>query len=94
MPLVAEQRFIPVRSDEARILTCFLEYGPKTVLVHDVLHERAAQGWVTRVSAYQKLRLVPEEAVATLQANGFDVRREAGMRGMVRLVARRHFHNV
>lgn len=88
MPLVAEQRFIPVRSDESRILTCFLEYEARTVLVHDILHERGAQGWVTRVSAYQKLRLVPEEVVAMLQSNGFSVRREPGMRGMVRLVAR------
>lgn len=87
VPLVAEQRFIPVRSDESRILTCFLEYEAKTVRVHDVLHERGAQGWVTRVSAYQKLRLVPDELIATLQSNGFDVRREPGMRGMVRLVA-------
>jgi 2-polyprenyl-3-methyl-5-hydroxy-6-metoxy-1,4-benzoquinol methylase len=89
VPLRGEQRFIPVRSDEARILTCFLEYEPEAVLVHDILHERTAGGWQIRVSHYRKLRLSPERLVDLLQSNGFSVRREAGMRGMVRLVAQR-----
>lgn len=89
VPLRGEQRFIPVRSDEARILTCFLEFEAERVLVHDVLHERTADGWQTRVSHYPKLRLSPEHLVNRLQSNGFNVRREAGARGMVRLVAQR-----
>jgi SAM-dependent methyltransferase len=87
VPLFGEQRFIPVRSDDTRILTCFLEYEPKAVLVHDILHERTSDGWQTRVSYYRKLRLSPEHLITSLQSNGFNVRREAGMRGMVRLVA-------
>lgn len=89
VPLVGDQRFIPVRNDDARILTCFLEYEPEAVVVHDILHERTPNGWQTRVSHYRKLRLQPERLIATLQSRGFDVRREAGMRGMVRLVARK-----
>ena len=89
MPLEGEQRFIPVRSDEARILTCFLEYKPEAVLVHDILHERTSEGWQTRVSHYRKLRLSPERLIDRLRSSGFMVRREAGMRGMVRLVAQR-----
>jgi 2-polyprenyl-3-methyl-5-hydroxy-6-metoxy-1,4-benzoquinol methylase len=88
VPLAGEQRFIPVRSDEARILTCFLEYEEKAVLVHDILHERTAEGWRTRVSQYRKIRLSPDRLIDCLHSNGFDVRRETGMRGMVRLVAR------
>lgn len=87
VPLVAEQRFVPVRNDETRILTCFLEYEAEAVLVHDILHERTSDGWLTRVSSYRKLRLSPEHLIANLQSNGFKVRREAGIRGMVRLVA-------
>jgi 2-polyprenyl-3-methyl-5-hydroxy-6-metoxy-1,4-benzoquinol methylase len=87
VPLIGDQRFISVRSDDARILTCFLEYEPETVLVHDILHRRTTEGWLTRVSHYRKLRLSPEHLITSLQSNGFDVRREAGMRGMVRLVA-------
>jgi 2-polyprenyl-3-methyl-5-hydroxy-6-metoxy-1,4-benzoquinol methylase len=87
--LIGERRFIPVRSDETRILTCFLEYEPEAVLVHDILHERTAEGWQTRVSHYRKLRLSPERLSDCLQSNGFKVRREVGLRGMVRLVAQR-----
>ncbi|WP_027158787.1 class I SAM-dependent methyltransferase [Methylobacter luteus] len=86
-PLIGEQRFISVRSDENRILTCFLEYEPEAVLVHDIIHERAPGGWQTRVSHYRKLRLSPQHLITSLQSNGFNVRREAGVRGMVRLVA-------
>ena len=89
VPLSWEERFIPVRSDEARILTCFLEYEAEAVLVHDILHEHKAEGWQTRVSHYRKLRLSPERLIDRLQSNGFNVRREPGMRGMVRLVAQR-----
>jgi 2-polyprenyl-3-methyl-5-hydroxy-6-metoxy-1,4-benzoquinol methylase len=87
VPLVGEQRFIPVRSDDTRILTCFLEYEPEAVLVHDIVHERTLDGWQTRVGHYRKLRLSPERLIACLESNGLKVRREAGARGMVRLVA-------
>jgi 2-polyprenyl-3-methyl-5-hydroxy-6-metoxy-1,4-benzoquinol methylase len=89
VPLAGDQRFVPVRSDETRILTCFLEYERETVLVHDILHERRSDGWQTRVSHYRKLRLSPEHLINCLQSNRFNVRRELGMKGMVRLVAQR-----
>jgi len=89
VPLLGDERFIPVRSDDTRILTCFLEYEPEAVVVHDILHQRTLEGWQTRVSHYRKLRLSPEHLIASLQSSGFNVRREAGTRGMVRLVAQR-----
>jgi 2-polyprenyl-3-methyl-5-hydroxy-6-metoxy-1,4-benzoquinol methylase len=89
VPLIEDQRFIPVRSDENRILTCFLEYQPETLVVHDILHQCTPEGWQTRVSHYRKLRLSPADLIASLQSNGFSVRSETGMRGMVRLVAQR-----
>jgi SAM-dependent methyltransferase len=89
VPLEGDQRFIPVRSDEDRILTCFLEYEPDAVVVHDILHRRTQQGWETRVSHYRKLRLAPDRLVDAMQSHGLEVRRESGMRGMVRLVALR-----
>ncbi|GJI93648.1 SAM-dependent methyltransferase [Duganella caerulea] len=85
--LVGDGRFIPVRSDDSRILTCFLEYEPESILVHDILHQRTSDGWQTQVSHYRKLRLSPEYLISKFQSSGFKVRREAGMRGMVRLVA-------
>jgi SAM-dependent methyltransferase len=86
-PLRDERRFIPVRSDERRILMCFLEYEDDSVVVHDILHERAGDAWDTKVSSYRKLRLSPEQVVASLDSFGFEVRLESGLRGMVRIVA-------
>lgn len=82
-------RFIPVRSDGERILTCFLEYGGERVTVHDLLHEREGAGWKQRVSAYEKLRLDPAWVVEALAARGFTPQRGAGLSGMVRIAARR-----
>lgn len=87
-PLLEEQRFIPVRGDERRILTCFLEFEEDTVVVHDILHERGGDAWETRVSSYRKLRLSPDRVIGSLEAFGFESRRENGLRGMVRLVAK------
>ena len=80
-------RFIPVRQDDRRILTCFLEYRETTVTVSDLLHERTDAGWTLRVSSYSKLRLSPEWVRATLNRLGLEARLEVGRRGMVRLVA-------
>jgi SAM-dependent methyltransferase len=85
--LEGNARFIPVRSDENRIHTCFLEYSPSTILVHDILHERGASDWQIRVSSYPKLRLAPDALIAELNALGFTSRREPGPRGMVRIIA-------
>ena len=91
-PLEAERRFIPVKSDADRILTCFLEYEENHVIVHDLLHERYGSAWRQRVSAYRKLRLSPDWVVAALDRAGFQVRRQAGLSGMVRLVAQANPH--
>lgn len=85
-PLEGDARFIPVRSDERRILTCFLEYEEDTVVVHDILHERAGDAWETRVSSYRKLRLSPDRVIASLETSGFEVRRQPGLRGLVRVI--------
>ncbi len=87
--LEGSSRFIPVRQDHARILTCFLEYQEKTVTVYDLLHERADAGWTLRVSSYAKLRLSPEWARSTLTRLGLIPTLEAGPRGLVRLEATR-----
>jgi len=55
--LAGTDRFIPVASDADRILTCFLEYAPDFVAVHDLLYERAGTAWQLRASTYRKLRL-------------------------------------
>jgi SAM-dependent methyltransferase len=85
--LVGDERFIPVKNDADRILTCFLDYGAAHVDVHDVLHERNGDTWQLRVSAYRKLRLDPQWVSASLREQGFSVRTESGPAGMIRVVA-------
>lgn len=83
----AEARFIPVRADAQRILTCFLEEFDGYVLVHDLLHERAGDTWATKVGSYRKLRLVPETVRQVFSSAGLRATVDSAPRGMVRLVA-------
>jgi SAM-dependent methyltransferase len=84
--LEGNQRFILVRADERRILTCFLEYSQNFVTVHDVLTEQQDGAWRQRVSSYPKLRLAPEWVASKLIAHGLKIRRDATQSGMVRIV--------
>jgi trans-aconitate methyltransferase len=84
--LEGHQRFILVRADERRILTCFLEYSQEFVTVHDVLHQLDDGEWRQRVSSYPKLRMAPEWVAARLIALGLEIRRGVGPNGMVRIV--------
>ena len=87
-PLLDADRFIPVRSDERRILMCFLEYQEDSVVVNDVLHERNGDAWETRVSSYPKLRLSPERITGSLRSLRIGARQGPRFSGMVRIVAR------
>lgn len=86
-PLKDEARFIPVRSDTERILTCFLEYAETTVTVHDILHQREAGSWRQHVSSYRKLRLAPQWAAQQLVALGLEVVSDTVPGRMLRITA-------
>jgi 2-polyprenyl-3-methyl-5-hydroxy-6-metoxy-1,4-benzoquinol methylase len=88
-PLQGDARFILVRGDEQRILTCFLEYAATVVTVHDVLHEREGGQWRLRISSYPKLRLSPAYVADALSLRGLRVQRQSAHSGMVRIVARK-----
>lgn len=84
-------RFIPVRSEPDRLFTCFLDYGPDRVAVHDILHTRASATaeWRMAVSVYEKLRLAPAFVRAELARAGLTLVRDTASSGLVTLVARR-----
>lgn len=86
-PLQGDARFILVRSDEERMLTCFLDYADTTVTVHDLLHQREGGSWRLRVSSYPKLRLSPQWVVEQLSGLGLSVRRDMAPGGMIRITA-------
>jgi SAM-dependent methyltransferase len=66
-------RFIPVQSDADRVMVCFLEYEPETVVVHDLIHSRTADGWTMRKSSYRKLRVSSDQLVRQLKDLGFEI---------------------
>ena len=63
--------FIPVRSDENTIMTCFLEYFEDVVKVHDVVYLKEDGKWVLKKSFYNKLRLSVDDVESALKRNGF-----------------------
>jgi predicted TPR repeat methyltransferase len=85
--LEGDDRFILVRRDEHRILTCFLEYAAQHITVHDLLTQREEGQWVQRVSSYVKLRLDPHWMMSKLTALGLQARLETAPSGMVRIAA-------
>lgn len=86
--LHALDRFIPVRSDANTIMTCFLEYEPETVIVHDIIYTRQGEQWTLSKSSYRKLRLEHTWVITQLQLAGFTVTIQEQHRGMWFLVAR------
>ena len=73
--LTGPARFIPVRADDQRIMTCFLEYlSPTTVQVHDLVYTHNPTGWTLEKSSYPKLRLSPAQVAQELIAAGLESR--------------------
>ncbi len=68
-------RFIALRSDAERVMTCFLEYGDTNVTVHDLVHVRRGDAWELHKSAYDKLRLSPADVARKLERAGLVVTR-------------------
>lgn len=82
-------RFIPVRSDETKILTCFLEYREEVVEVYDLLYRREGNGWVLYASSYPKLRLDKNWVGEQLGKAGLRVIHNETSQGMVIIAARK-----
>jgi hypothetical protein len=83
------QRFIPVRSDESTILTCFLEYHEKVVEVYDLLYRREGERWVLNTSSYPKLRIDKSWVCEQLQKLKLQVIQNEIINGMICIVAQK-----
>jgi len=79
-------RVIPLVASDDLVATCFLEYEPTTVKVHDLVWSRRPDGWRFEKGVYRKLRLAPQRVVTRLQAAGFVVERHEAPAGMIALV--------
>ncbi|HEY6925557.1 MAG TPA: class I SAM-dependent methyltransferase [Steroidobacteraceae bacterium] len=79
-------RFIPVRSTAEKIMTCFLEYHPGLVMVHDLIHTRSGEtqstAWQLAKSCYPKLRLAVDDICRELSQAGLRVEARENIRGL------------
>jgi len=89
IPLTGPDRFIPVRSDTDRVMTCFLEYEPEAVVVHDLIHVRGPEGWTLHKGCYRKLRLPGDEVGERLTRCGFHSVQMQSLKGLSVIVAER-----
>lgn len=64
-------RFIPVRADENRIFTCFLENFDGYVNVNDLIYKNENENWKLYKSSYKKLKLPKETVEGLLKEIGF-----------------------
>ena len=87
--LSGNNRFIPVKADDEKILTCFLEYENDKVKVTDQLYEKINAGWELKVSSYYKLRLTETIVNKLLQDAGFLIIHSEQMNRMIYTIAKK-----
>ncbi len=85
--LSALERFIPVKSDNSSIMTCFLEYEPETVKVHDLVYKKENDQWRCHKSFYRKLRLATDWVLEQLSEAGFKSIEMNNDQGLVSVIA-------
>jgi SAM-dependent methyltransferase len=83
------ERAIPVCARDDLVVTCFLEYEPTTVKVHDLVWFRQADGWRFTKGVYRKLRLSIDSAIRYLEGPGLTVERHPAPGGLIALVGTR-----
>jgi len=85
--LTGDNRFIPVKSDENKILTCILDYGKETVRVTDLLNEKTETGWIQKVSSYNKIRITTDQIVKLIEGNGMIIQLNKVINRMTNITA-------
>lgn len=65
------QRFLNVKSDDSKILTCFLEYFDEYVNVTDILYYKINGKFEMKASSYRKLKLSAGSVITELKSAGF-----------------------
>jgi SAM-dependent methyltransferase len=87
--LQGDERFIAVKNDDSRILTCFLEYFPERVMVHDILYEKQGGKWIQKVGSYPKLRLDVALLTDLLQKNDIQLVKSEIINRMIYLIGKK-----
>ncbi len=87
--LTGLDRFLPLRSEPTKIFTCYLEYEPVYVKVHDLIYEQVNNQWHLNKSFYRKCRVPFAWAREALLATGFDLPLAAVDKGLITIIARK-----
>ena len=85
-------RFIPVRSDDNTIFTCFLEYDDEKINVHDLIYKRVANKWSLSRSSYQKTRVSLDWIKDELNSCGFQFDFVELRKGLITIIAKKDIH--
>ena len=83
------QRFIPVKSDENRILTCVIDYSDEKITVTDLLHEKHNGAWTQKISSYNKLRIRTDHVIDKAEKIGFSIIENENKNSMIHLILRK-----
>lgn len=87
--LTDTQRFIPVKSDEDRILTCVIDYFDDKITVTDLLHEKMDGAWIQKVSSYSKLRIRKDCVINKAEKTGFSIIENENKNRMIHLILKK-----
>jgi SAM-dependent methyltransferase len=82
-------RFVPIRSSDDQIFTCFLDYRDDVVHVHDIMHRKVGGEWSMEISDYLKLRLDSHRVDDRLRRHGLEITKRSLADGMIVVVAER-----
>lgn len=85
--LTGTDRFIPVQNDPDKLMTVFLEYESKYVLVHDLLYQRNGKSWEFEKSVYKKIRLSADQVKSHLENINFSIKHIRSEQGFIHIIA-------
>lgn len=88
-PLIDTDRFIPVKSDDERILTCFLEDLGETVKVTDLFYQKIEGNWQLKKSSYTKIKITASWLKFEMESLGFNVELSRLSSGMEVVIAQK-----
>ncbi len=83
------KRFIPVKSDDKRIFTCFLEYFDEKIRVTDLLYELENDHWELKAGSYFKLRITEDIIKGMMLKEGFELLYHREDKGMMTMIGRK-----
>lgn len=89
LELKDEKRFIPVRSDENKIFTCFLEYYSDHLKIFDIVNEKENGKWNQKISFYQKIKISEEKIKDVFIKTGFEIEYFDKKNGLITIIGKK-----